>query len=369
MAPIRILQVMPAMDAGGMETFVMNIYRRIDRAAVQFDFLCHYDKPFFFDAEIADLGGRMYKLAVRQDNNVPRYLRALDALFAAHPEYKILHGHYSGFGMFYNPRAAAHGVTVRAGHSHNTSYEKNLVGTLDRLMSRRFSAGVTDPFACSAAAGRMLFPGRNVTVVPNGIDTARFARPDPAARARLRAEWGVGEDALLLGHVGRFNAQKNHAGLLQIFAAVCERIPKARLVCIGTGPLEAETRTLAAQMGLGERVIFAGTRQDTDSCYRAMDAFLLPSLFEGVPVVLIEAQASGLPCFVADTVDREAAFGKKTWFLPLDDPEQWAARIAETDLTRDPDPAAAAVRAGYDIRFAADTLQAFYLRKAAEVGL
>ncbi len=369
MAPIRVLQVMPAMDAGGMETFVMNVYRRIDRTAVQFDFLCHYDKPFFFDEEIADLGGRMVKLTVRQDNHLPRYLRALDALFAAHPEYRILHGHYSGFGMFYNPRAAAHGVTVRAGHSHNTAYEHNLVGTLDRLMSARFSAGVTDPFACSAAAGRMLFPGRNVTVIPNGIDSERFARPDPAARAALRAEWGVGENELLLGHVGRFNAQKNHAGLLKIFAAVCQRVPAARLVCIGTGPLEAAARAQAAALGVADRVIFAGVRSDVDRCYQAMDAFLLPSLFEGVPVVLIEAQASGLPCLVADTVDRGAAFGQKLWFLPIADPDLWAQRLAAADLSRDPDPAAAAVRAGYDIRFAADTLQAFYLRKAAEVGL
>lgn len=367
MAAVRVLQVMPAMDAGGMETFVMNVYRTVDRAQVQFDFLYHYDKPCFYDEEITALGGRITKLTVRQDNNLPRYLRALDALFAAHPEYRILHGHYSGFGMFYNPRAAAHGVTVRAGHSHNTAYERNLVGTLDRLMSSRFSAGVTDPFACSEQAGRMLFPGRSVTVIPNGIDTARFARLDLAARAALRSELGVGESELLLGHVGRFTEQKNHAGLLKIFAAVCQKLPNARLLCLGGGALEGRVRALAEELGVAPRVIFAGVRPQVERYYQAMDAFLLPSLFEGLPVVLIEAQASGLPCFVADTVDKGAAFGKKIFYLPLEDTGAWARRIAETDLARDPDPAAAAIRAGYDIHYAAEVLQAFYLRKYDEV--
>ena len=113
MTPVRVLQVMPAMDAGGMETFVMNIYRTIDRDKVQFDFLYHYDKPCFFDREITALGGRITKLTVRQDNSVPRYLSALDRLFLEHPEYKILHGHYSGFGMFYNAAAKRRGVPVR----------------------------------------------------------------------------------------------------------------------------------------------------------------------------------------------------------------------------------------------------------------
>ena len=180
MAPIRILQIMPAMDAGGMETFVMNVYRTIDRDQVQFDFLYHYDKPCFFDDEICTLGGNIYKMTVRQDNNLPRYLRELRALFAAHPEWRIIHGHYSGFGMFYNPVARRAGIPVRVGHSHNTAYELNLVGQLDRLMSSRFSAGLTDRFACSQKAGEMLFGQSPFTVLPNGIDTARtLRRTDP----------------------------------------------------------------------------------------------------------------------------------------------------------------------------------------------
>ena len=289
MPPIRVLQVMPAMDAGGMETFVMNVYRTIDREKVQFDFLYHYDKPCFFDDGIRALGGRIFKLTVRQDNNLPRYLRELRALFAAHPEWRIIHGHYSGFGMFYNPAARRAGIPVRCGHSHNTAYERNFVGQLDHFMSSFFNIGLTDRFACSEKAGQMLFGKHPFTVVPNGIDTARFAARDPQRRALLRGELGVTDQEILFGHVGRFSDQKNHPGLLKIFAAVRTRLPKARLVLLGGGdPAYMEKmQALAAELGLGDSVIFAGVRSNIQSFYDAMDAFLLPSLFEGLPVVLV----------------------------------------------------------------------------------
>lgn len=367
MTPIRVLQVMPAMDAGGMETFVMNIYRTIDRGKVQFDFLYHYNKPCFYDAEITALGGRITKLTVRQDNHLPRYLRDLDQFFAAHPEYRVIHGHYSGFGMFYNAVARRRGVPVRAGHSHNTAYEPNLVGRLDRLMSSRFDAALTDRFACSQKAGEMLFR-HPFTVLPNGVDTALFAQRDAAGRAALRAALGVAESEVLFGHVGRFTDQKNHPGLLRIFAALRQAMPAARLVLLGGGPRDYQDRmrALANELGLGGSVIFAGVRSNMRDFYGAMDVFLLPSLFEGLPVVLVEAQAAGLPCFVADTVDRGAAFARNVHFLPLDDPGRWVEAVTGGDLRRDAGAQAAAVAAGFDIHTSAAFLQDFYLRRHEE---
>lgn len=357
------------MDAGGMETFVMNVYRTIDREKVQFDFLYHYDKPCFYDHEIEALGGRITKLTVRQDNNVPRYLKELDRFFTER-QYTIIHGHYSGFGMFYNASARCCGVPVRVGHSHNTAYERNLVGTLDRLMSSRFNAGLTDRFACSQKAGEMLFGRSPFEVLPNGVVTDLFAKRDAGRRARLRAELGVADDEILFGHVGRFTAQKNHPGLLKIFAALREKMPKARLVLLGGGPQEYvdSIRALAGELGLGDSVIFAGVRSGIQSFYDAMDAFLLPSLFEGLPVVLVEAQASGLPCFVSDTVDRGAAFARNIHYLPLQDPEAWADAIFRASLKRDPGAQQAAIDAGFDVRTSADILQEFYLRKTGEAG-
>lgn len=367
MPPIRVLQIMPAMDAGGMETFVMNVYRAVDRSQVQFDFLYHYDKPCFYDAEIEALGGHITKLTVRQDNNIPKYLHDLRAFFTAHPEYKVIHGHYSGFGMFYNAVARRCGVPVRAGHSHNTAYEHNLVGQLDRLMSSRFDHDLTHRFACSQRAGEMLYGKHPFTVLPNGIMTDVFALHDPAARAFLRAELGVQEGEILFGHVGRFCEQKNHAGLLRIFAGVSRRMPNARLVLIGTGELVDSTRALAQELNLSDRVIFAGVRKDMAALYHAMDVFLLPSLFEGLPVVLVEAQAAGLPCFVADTVDPGAAFAGNIHYLPLQNEAAWADSIAAADLTRDPNAQAKAIAAGFDVHTSAGILQKFYLEQTQNI--
>ena len=361
MEPIRVLQIMPAMNAGGMESFVMNVYRTIDREKVQFDFLYHYDMPCFFDEEIQALGGRITKLTVRQDNNLPRYLSQLKQFFRTNPQYRVIHGHYSGFGMFYNPIAEKCGITVRAGHSHNTNYENNLVGRLDRLMSSRFSAGLTHRFACGMEAGKALFGDKPFVFLPNGVDAAAFVAPDPQGREALRRQLGVKENEILYGHVGRFTQQKNHKYLLEIFAALLKVQPQARLVLLGEGQLLEEIRTLAAP--LGDRVIFAGVQSDTAGYYRAMDAFLLPSLFEGLPVVMVEAQAAGLPCFVSDTVDHSAAFADRVEFLPLENPQAWVKALTAAPLARNPQALAQTKAAGYDICTTASYLENFYLKE------
>ena len=357
MEPIRILQVVPAMNTGGMETFIMNLYRAMDREKVQFDFLYHYDMPCFYDEEILRLGGRITKLTVRQDNNLPKYLHQLNEFFARHTEYRVIHGHYSGFGMFYNAAAKKNGITVRAGHSHNTNYEHNLVGWLDRAMSLFFTYGLTDRFACGQEAGKALFRGKPFRFLPNGVDAAAFG-PDEAQRAALRRQLGVPEGAPLYGHIGRFCQQKNHGYLLDIFEQILKRQPQARLVLLGEGETLEAVKAKAAP--LGDRVIFAGVQGNTGAYYRAMDAFLLPSLFEGLPVVLVEAQAAGLPCFVSDTVDRTADFGGHMTFLPLGRPEAWAEAVCASSLTRAGDALERTRAAGYDIRTTAAWLQEFY---------
>lgn len=358
--PIRVLQVVPAMNAGGMETFIMNVYRAIDRSQVQFDFLYHYDMPCFYDDEIRALGGRIYKLTVRQDNDLPTYLHQLNTFFAQHTEYRVIHGHYSGFGMFYNPAAKRQGITVRAGHSHNTNYEHNLVGRLDRMMSHFFVNGLTHRFACGMEAGKALYRGRDFVFLPNGVDAAAFA-PDAAARAAVRAELGIAPDAPVYGHIGRFTQQKNHTYLLDIFEKILERRPDARLLLLGEGPLLPQVQEKAGP--LGKAVIFAGVRKNTRDFYSAMDAFLLPSLFEGLPVVMVEAQAAGLPCFVSDTVDRACAFSSRVQFLPLEKPQVWADAVLAAPLDRDPDALAHVRSAGYDIVTTAAALQEFYLKE------
>ena len=364
MEPIRVLQVVPAMDCGGMEAFLMNIYRNIDRTQVQFDFLYHYDKPCYFDAEIERLGGRIYRLGIRTDGNLVRYLRGLDAFFAQHPEYTIVHGHYSGFGMFYNHYAKKHGVRVRIGHSHNTSSETGLVGTLDRLMSKPFRYGLTDCFACSEPAGEFLFGNRPFTVVHNGVDTARFAA-DAQKRAAARAALDLAPDTLALGHIGRFSQQKNHAFLLELFASYHAQRPQSVLLLAGEGALQEEMRARAGALGVGEAVRFLGLRSDVDMLLQAMDAIVFPSLFEGLPVSCIEAQAAGLPCFLADTIAPEVKLTPDVWFLPITQGTQpWVHALCEALPRPRRDTRAEIIAAGYDARTEAQKLQAFYLAHA-----
>ena len=259
--------------------------------------------------------------------------------------------------MFYNAAAKKNGITVRAGHSHNTNYEHNLVGWLDRAMSFFFTYGLTDRFACGQEAGKALFRGKPFLFLPNGVDAAAFG-PDEAQRAALRRQLGVPEGAPLYGHIGRFCQQKNHGYLLDIFEQILKRQPRARLVLLGEGETLEAIKAKAAP--LGDRVIFAGVQGNTGAYYRAMDAFLLPSLFEGLPVVLVEAQAAGLPCFVSDTVDRTADFGGHMTFLPLGRPEAWAEAVCASSLTRAGDALERTRAAGYDIRTTAAWLQEFY---------
>ena len=365
MAPVRVLQVVPAMNAGGMENFIMNVYRAIDRQRVQFDFLYHFDMPCFFDEEITALGGQITKLTVRQDLNLPRYLHQLNQFFSDHPEYKVVHGHYSGFGMFYNHVARRHGVPVRAGHSHNTSSERSLIGLLDASMSWFFNFELTDRFACGQDAGKALFRGKPFVFLPNGVDAAAFAF-DPARRETMRASFGFLPEHRVLGHVGRFNQQKNHGYLLEIFAALAARCPEARLLLVGTGPLEEEVRRKAETLGLTDKVVFAGLRRDTAACYDAMDAFLLPSLFEGLPVTMVEAQAAGLPCYVSDVVDRSAAIADGVQFLPLNNAPAWAEVLEAPLPGRNPRALEQVRAAHYDIVDTARYLQRFYLHAYGE---
>lgn len=361
MEPIRVLQVVPAMDMGGLEMFIMNVYRKIDREKIQFDFLYHYARPCFFDEEILSLGGRIFRTSIRQDNHFPRYFKELDQFFQQHT-YPILHGHYSGFAVFYNHFAKKHGVPVRISHSHNTQTEKSLTGFLDAVLSWFCKFGVTDRFSCGQQAGRALYGRRSFELYPNGIDVAKFAFDEDKRRA-TRQRFGLG-DEVLYGHIGRFTQQKNHSFLLDCFGEMYRQNPNSRLLLAGEGPLMEAAKAQCQSLGLSSAVIFAGIQADTPALYSAMDGFVLPSLFEGFPVVLVEAQANGVPVFAADTISPEAKLVDNFAFLPLaEGPGAWARQIAASPLQRQ-DNGPRLLEAGYDIGDTARRLSEFYLSHA-----
>ena len=360
--PVRIAQVLGRMDSGGVEAVVMNYYRHIDRSRVQFDFYLAADSSFPQRDEVERLGGGI--------RLIPAYSRPFAyhrALYRAFREkrYKIVHAHLSTMSVFPLFAAWRAGVPVRICHNHTTAHWGEGVKTVLKYILRPFdTVFATDRFACGETAGRWMYGSRcfergGVTVMPNAIDTAKFAR-DPQARAALREEVGIGPDAFVVGHVGRFMYQKNHSFLIEIFAAVLKERPDAVLLLVGEGELMEDVRKKAEALGIEKSVVFTGARRDVHRLYSAMDVFCLPSFYEGMPLVAWEAQAAGLPCVFSDRVSREAQASPGVRFMSLrETAEEWGREllyIRGQGESRVP-----------DIREEAAKLSAFYEKKSCGV--
>lgn len=363
--PIRILHIVPNMQAGGLETLIMNIYRNIDRTKIQFDFLVHYTGDYFYDEEIKKLGGRMYKLSVRNDNNFVKYLKDLDSFFKNHKEYKIVHGHMESLGQFYFRAAKKHHVPVRIAHSHNSATENTIKGKIKRILLRRYKVYATDYFACSEKAGKFMFNNKEFTVLKNAIivDNFTFNEND---RQQLRRELGL-ENKLVIGHAGRFCEQKNHKFLIKIFRDVVRSDKNAILLLIGEGETFCRVQEQVSEYGLEGNVQFLGVRKDIAKLYQAMDCFVFPSLFEGLGIVAIEAQCSGLPVVASEVVPKEAAVTKQFCYMSLDNTsKEWADTILKVSRSERKAEVDKIRSAGYDVRDVASFLQQFYLKKYTE---
>lgn len=326
--PIRVVHVIGKMIGGGVEQVAMNYYSHVDHARVQFDFIITDDSTVVDENKkiIEALGGRLFV--------VPAYRRlrtfedSLYALFAEHPEWRIVHSHMNSLSVFVLKQAKRAGIPVRIAHSHSTSgkgeYAKNAVKALLKTQANRYP---TERFACSRYAGEWLFgKGRGFEVVYNAIDLRRFSF-NAEARAKARADLGLVGGQFAVGHVGRFMAQKNHVFLIDAFEQVARRREDAVLLLVGTGEAEACVESSVVERGLSGRVRFLGQRTDMPDMYAAFDAFVLPSLYEGLGLVGVEAQRSGLPCLLSDAITREVDVTGECRFLPIDDPTVWADSI------------------------------------------
>jgi glycosyltransferase involved in cell wall biosynthesis len=363
-APIRILEVVNVMDRAGLETFLMNHYRHIDRDVVQMDFLTHRPVAGAYDDEIRSLGGRIYRAPRLYPQNWLRYHKWMNSFFAEH-DYPVVHSHIDAMSYFPLTMARSNRVTVRVAHSHNDSVDRDVKYPIKEICRRKLPGVATDYWACSQAAGAFLFGERNrdrVHVVKNAIDLSRFGF-DPEARRSMRADLGVSEGQLLVGHVGRFSAVKNQSFLLHVLAELVSQGEDAVLALVGDGELREHVEREAGESGLGERVRFLGVRSDVDRLDQAFDILCFPSLHEGIPVSLIEAQASGLPILVSDRVDEAALALPNARRLPLEAPAgEWARSIREMAAGgRDGDPIGRLTEAGYEINESARALQESYL--------
>lgn len=359
---IRILHVVTYMGRGGLETMIMNYYRRMDRTKVQFDFLVHRDFRADYDDEIEQLGGRIYRIG----RLIPwsrAYQRALDAFFAAHPEYRVVHVHQDCLSAVILRAAKKHGVPVRIAHSHSSSQDKNFKYLIKLFYKRQIPAYATVLFACGKDAGDWMFGGKPYTVVRNAIDAAQYGY-QRARAIEVRRALGIAEDAFAIGHVGRFSSVKNHAFLLEVFDQLRRENERAVLLLVGDGELRSSMEEKAKAMGLEGRVLFTGMRSDVCDLMQAMDVFAFPSLYEGLPVSLVEAQAAGLPCIISDRVPEACMLTDLVQRVSLEESaRQWAERILAVRTTVRRDRFDEIAAAGFDIVSNAAWLQQYYMEQ------
>ena len=369
--PVRVLHVLGTTQLGGAESRTMDLYRHMDRGRVQFDFLVHTQQDGFFDQEIQKLGGRIYRVPRFRFYNFFAYRKAMRSFFAGHHEFAAVEGHITSSAAVYLPIAKRAGVRVTIAHARSAGVDAGLKGALTRLMRLRLSQRTDYMFTCSRLAGISVFgkkaveEGRTV-FIPNAIDCQAFAY-DEGVRERIRAELGIG-DRYVIGHVGRFHYAKNHEYLLRIFAALCDgqrersgNGPQYLLLLLGEGPQMDAMKQLAEKLGIAEWVFFLGNRKNVSDYYQAMDYFVYPSRYEGLPGAMIEAQASGLKCLMSDAVCDEAAVTELVRCMSIEaDPRVWAEKIEETARYDRSSHADEVGRAGFDVRSQAERMMAFY---------
>ena len=361
--PIRVLNLFTIMDRGGAETMVMNYYRHIDRTKVQFDFLVHREQPGIYEDEIRSLCGRIYRVCPVYPQNFARYKRDIRAFFQEHPEYKIVHSHMSELGYFALKEAAEQGVPIRICHAHSAPHGFDMKMIVRTYFKKRMMPYLTHLFMCGIESGRWLYGKQNerrFIMLNNAIDAAAYTYA-PAKRAKIRQQLGLA-DELVVGHIGRMVHAKNHMALLDIFSAFHQRTPNSKLLLVGDGPMRNEIEHRVHELKLDQHVIFAGIRSDVNRLMQAMDVFVFPSLYEGLPVTMVEAQASGLPCIVSDTIPPEAYLTDLIFPKKLSaSPEEWADAILEKRNTPRTDRSAEIAAHGFDITTEAVKLQEFYL--------
>ena len=336
MKKINILQVSGSMDRGGTEAFLMNVLRNIDREKFNFIFLCFGNKKFDFEEEVTLLGAKIVRIADVKEVGVVRYVNSIKRVIKSE-NIDIVHAHTYYNSMFSMVAAKLSGVKVRITHSHFTESGQSL-NPLKKIYNKAAESVIskysTNYLACGDEAGTSLFPKNNFTVINNGIILEDFYY-DAASRKNIRRSLNIPQDSVVIGHVGRFDRQKNHKFLVEIYSEYLKINQDSYLMLIGAGALENEIREQIERLGIKDNVLFLGKRSDVNKLYNAMDLFLLPSLYEGLPVTIVETQANGLKALISDNIDHSAKLTECVDFYGLgQDASSWAIKIQETNLRR-----------------------------------
>ena len=358
---IRVLQCVNIMDRAGLETMLMNYYRNIDRNEIQFDFLTHRPEKGTYDDEIERLGGKVYYAPRLYPQNYPAYFKWMAEFFKKHPEYKIVHSHIDTMSYFPLLAAKKSGIPYRIAQSHNSRIGKDFKWPIKFFALKRLPYVANIYFACGQKAGEFIFKDRKFTVINNAIDTNKF-KYDKDKRESKRNGLHIAKDTFAVGHVGRFNYVKNQLFLIDIFNQILISKPNSKLILCGKGEDLDKIRDKIKNLEIEDKVIILIDRDDVNELYQAMDVFVMPSIFEGLPVVGVEAQTNGLPTMFSDTISKEVLLTSNARLCSLkEDAKSWAEVILNTNVERNRYAVEEITRAGFDIKNEAKKLTNAYM--------
>lgn len=364
---VRVLHSVSNMDRAGIETMLMNYYRHIDREKVQFDFLCNKAKVGAYEEEIQKMGGKIYRTPGLNPIKWIEYEKKVKKILKENPEIKVVHSHNGAFSLQAQLAAKHSNIKNRIVHVHGTKIDCNLKLPL-KLCYKKFLKRVSNNYwGCGKEAvqyyfGKKIIKNGQYKIIRNAIDVSKFIYNEKK-RIEIRKKYNI-EDKFVIGNVARFMKQKNHDFLLDLFKVILEKEKETILILIGDGELQNEMKQKAIELGVEKNVIFLGNIANVYEIYQAMDVFILPSLFEGLPVVGIEAQASGLKCFMSDTITNEVVVSNNVEFLNLkkDSLEKWTEIMLKARKYERKDMSKEIIESGYSIQEEAKKLQEIYLK-------
>lgn len=367
--PVRILQIGMTCNIGGMETYLMNQYRHLDRNKIRYDFVnMTADWPMVFTEEIETNGDTVYQICRRSKNPLLHYLEWC-RFFKKYGKFydAIILNTCNLHHIFPLVIAKLVGIPIRIIHSHNSG-EEEAMGCIRKLQvflnERLMRYSVNTYWACSEVAGKWMFGNHPFTVIHNAIDVQKFEY-NPAVRKQKRDELGV-QGKFVIGHVGRFSYQKNHEFIIKVFAEVAKQKNNAVLMLIGDASAGGEaylqtTKQEVHKLRLEEKVLFLGMRTDVNELMQAMDCFLFPSHFEGLGIVALEAQTSGIPCYFSTAVPKDVDITPLVHFISLQEsPSTWAKEIVASSNVKRKNMNQYIQNAGYDITTEIRKIEDFY---------
>lgn len=333
---MKIMQVNYKMDIGGIESFLMNVYRNIDREKHEFIFLTYYPHIFDYEKEILKLNGKIIKISTPNSLNIIKHIKEIYNTIKQE-KIDIVHCHTYFDSAYVMIAAKLAKVKIRIVHSH-TTYGLNKTGILKKIkwfLSRFIINSLsTHQLACSTEAGKALYGKKKFSIIENGIKIEKF-NYNEKHRNSYRKEWKIKNEDFVIGHIGRFDVPKNHKFLIEIYEEIYKINKNSKLILVGSGKLEDEIKKIVNEKKLTKNVIFLGNRNDINEILNAFDIFVFPSLYEGLPVTLVETQANGLKCLISDRISKEIKLTECIKFLSIDkSAREWAETIVNMNIKR-----------------------------------